>query len=700
MVMTAKIEKASSYLEKIRNIGIIAHIDAGKTTTTERILYYTGITHRLGNVDEGNTQMDWMVQEQERGITITSAATTCHWADFQINIIDTPGHVDFTIEVERSLRVLDGAVGVFCGVGGVEPQSETVWRQADKHRVPRVAFVNKMDRVGADFERVLSSIKLRLGANPIAIQMPIGQEDSFEGCVDLIDMKALIWKGDETGAQFESQAIPSELLKSAQEARESMIEALADLDDEFAELYLSGKAVGRDEVISTIRRVCIAMKATPVLCGASFRNRGVQPLLDAIVRYLPSPLDVPPVRGFVSLEDESAVERKVSPKEPTSALAFKIMWDSYVGQLAFVRVYSGELKKGEAYQNVGKNKKEKIGRILKMHANNREDVESIKAGNIGALVGLKFTTTGDTLAELEKPILLESIQSPDPVISVAIEPKSQADQASLAEALQKLAKEDPSFRVTMNDETGQTVISGMGELHLEIITDRLLRDFKVNANVGKTQVSYKESITHVQSIDYKHEKLVAGRGQFAHLKLKVEPLDRGQGFKFVNAIRGDLIPKQFIPYVEQGVKAAIESGVLAGNVLTDLQVTLEGGSFHEVDSSEIAFQVAASIATREVCLKATPVLMEPVMKIEVVVPEAYLSQVIGDLNARRGKVLGMDERAGSKVVTGEVPLAQMFGYATDLRSFSQGRATFAMEPSHYEVVPANISQQIVGSMTF
>jgi elongation factor G len=698
--MTAKIEKASSYLEKIRNIGIIAHIDAGKTTTTERILYYTGITHRLGNVDEGNTQMDWMVQEQERGITITSAATTCHWADFQINIIDTPGHVDFTIEVERSLRVLDGAVGVFCGVGGVEPQSETVWRQADKHRVPRVAFVNKMDRVGADFERVLSSIKLRLGANPIAIQMPIGQEDSFEGCVDLIDMKALIWKGDETGAQFESQAIPSELLKSAQEARESMIEALADLDDEFAELYLSGKAVGRDEVISTIRRVCIAMKATPVLCGASFRNRGVQPLLDAIVRYLPSPLDVPPVRGFVSLEDESAVERKVSPKEPTSALAFKIMWDSYVGQLAFVRVYSGELKKGEAYQNVGKNKKEKIGRILKMHANNREDVESIKAGNIGALVGLKFTTTGDTLAELEKPILLESIQSPDPVISVAIEPKSQADQASLAEALQKLAKEDPSFRVTMNDETGQTVISGMGELHLEIITDRLLRDFKVNANVGKTQVSYKESITHVQSIDYKHEKLVAGRGQFAHLKLKVEPLDRGQGFKFVNAIRGDLIPKQFIPYVEQGVKAAIESGVLAGNVLTDLQVTLEGGSFHEVDSSEIAFQVAASIATREVCLKATPVLMEPVMKIEVVVPEAYLSQVIGDLNARRGKVLGMDERAGSKVVTGEVPLAQMFGYATDLRSFSQGRATFAMEPSHYEVVPANISQQIVGSMTF
>ncbi len=700
MVMTAQIEKASSYLEKIRNIGIIAHIDAGKTTTTERILFYTGITHRLGNVDEGNTQMDWMVQEQERGITITSAATTCHWGDFQINIIDTPGHVDFTIEVERSLRVLDGAVGVFCGVGGVEPQSETVWRQADKYRVPRVAFVNKMDRIGADFFRVLASMKQRLGANPVAVQIPIGAEDSFVGCIDLIDMKALVWESDETGSKFETKDIPAELQDQAKAARDQMIEGLADVDDLLAETYLSGKNLTRDDIIAAIRRACIAMKATPVLCGASFRNRGVQPLLDAIVRYLPSPLDVPPVKGVAHNDHSMVLERRTSPKESTAALAFKIMWDSYVGQLAFVRVYSGELKKGEAYQNVGKNKKEKIARILKMHANNREDVEALKAGNIGALVGLKFTTTGDTLADLEKPILLESIVFPEPVISVAIEPKTTADQAALSEALQKLAKEDPSFRILNNEETGQTLISGMGELHLEIIADRLLREFKVNANVGKPQVSYKETLTQSANIDYRHEKLIGGRGQYAHVKLRIEPISRGEGVKFVNAIRGEEIPKQFIPFVEQGVRASLESGALAANPITDVQVTLEGGSFHEVDSSDLAFQVASSIATRELCMKASPVLLEPVMKIEVVVPEAYLSQVIGDLNARRGKVMGMDERAGNKVIQGEVPLAQMFGYATDLRSFSQGRATFAMEPSHYEVVPANISQQIIGRMTF
>jgi len=700
VVMTAQKEKASSYLEKLRNIGIIAHIDAGKTTTTERILFYTGMTHRIGNVDEGNTQMDWMVQEQERGITITSAATTCHWGDFQINIIDTPGHVDFTIEVERSLRVLDGAVGVFCGVAGVEPQSETVWRQADKYHVPRIVFVNKMDRVGADFDRVVSAISQRLRATPIAVQLPIGSEDQFVGAIDLIDHKALIWGKDESGAQFEITEIPENLKAQASAAREKMIETLADVDDDFAEVYLTGKEMTRDEIIAALRRACISLKATPVLCGASFRNRGVQPLLDAVVRYLPSPLEVPAIKGVAADASDKILERKASPKEPMAALAFKFMFDAFVGQLAFVRVYSGELKKGEAYQNVGKNKKEKIGRILKMHANNREDVESIKAGNIAALVGLKFTTTGDTLSDLEHPILLESIVFPAPVISVAIEPKTQADQAALAESLQKLAKEDPSFRVAMNEETGQTLISGMGELHLEIITDRLLREFKVNANVGKPQVSYREAITQPTTVDYKHDKVIGGRGQFAHVKLSFEPLERGAGVEFVNKMNGDQIPKAFIPFVEQGVRSALESGPLASNAITDVRVSLLGGSFHEVDSSDLSFQVAASLATREACLKAGPVLLEPVMKIEIVVPEAYLSQVIGDLNARRGKVMGMDERAGNKVIQGEVPLAQMFGYATDLRSFSQGRATFAMEPSHYEAVPASISQQIIGRMTF
>lgn len=700
MVMTAQKEKASSYLEKLRNIGIIAHIDAGKTTTTERILFYTGMTHRIGNVDEGNTQMDWMVQEQERGITITSAATTCHWGDFQINIIDTPGHVDFTIEVERSLRVLDGAVGVFCGVAGVEPQSETVWRQADKYHVPRIVFINKMDRVGADFDRVVSAISQRLRATPIVVQLPMGSEDQFVGAIDLIDRKALVWGKDESGAQFDTTEIPDNFKDKATAARERMIEALADVDDDFAEVYLAGKEVSRDEIIAALRRACIALKATPVLCGASFRNRGVQPLLDAVIRYLPSPLDVPAIKGIALDASEQVLERKASPKEPMAALAFKFMFDAFVGQLAFVRVYSGELKKGEAYQNVGKNKKEKIGRILKMHANNREDVDSIKAGNIAALVGLKFTTTGDTLSDLEHPILLESISFPAPVISVAIEPKTQADQAALWESLQRLAKEDPSFQVAMNEETGQTLISGMGELHLEIITDRLLREFKVNANVGKPQVSYREAITQSATVDYKHDKVIGGRGQFAQVKLNFEPIERGSGVEFVNKMNGDQIPKAFVPFVERGIRSALDSGPLASNALTDIRVSLLGGSFHEVDSSDLSFQVAASLATREACLKAGPVLLEPVMKIEVVVPEAYLSQVIGDLNARRGKVVGMDERAGNKVIQGEVPLAQMFGYATDLRSFSQGRATFAMEPSHYEAVPANISQQIIGRMTF
>lgn len=700
MVMTAQKEKASSYLDKIRNIGIIAHIDAGKTTTTERILYYTGMTHRLGNVDEGNTQMDWMVQEQERGITITSAATTCHWGEFQINIIDTPGHVDFTVEVERSLRVLDGAVGVFCAVGGVEPQSETVWRQADKYRVPRIAFVNKMDRIGADFQRVIEAMKSKLRAQPIPVQLPVGAEDSFSGVIDLIEMKQLVWNQDESGTQFQKVEIPAALMDEARLAHDRMIEQLADVDDEVAEIYLSGRKMTADEIISALRRACVQLKAVPVFCGASFRNKGVQPLLDGVVRYLPSPLDIPPVTGHLLEDDSKILERKASPKEPLAALAFKIMWDSFVGQLAFVRVYSGELKKGEAYQNVGKKKKEKIARILKMHANNREDVESIKAGNIGALVGLKFTTTGDTLADLEHPILLESISVPEPVISVAIEPKTQADFANLAESLQKMAKEDPSFRVVVNEETGQTLISGMGELHLEIITDRLLREFKVNANIGRPQVSYKESISQTTEFEYRHEKIVGGRGQFAHVKIRLEPAERGQGFSFVSQVRPNEIPSAYIPFVEQGIREACESGVLAGNALVDVKATLLAGSFHEVDSNDLAFKVAASIAAREACLKASPVLLEPVMKLEVVVPESYLSQVIGDLNARRGKVLGMDERAGNKVVQGEVPLAEMFGYATDLRSFSQGRATFAMEPSHYELVPANISQQIIGRMTF
>jgi len=681
-----------SLLDKIRNIGIIAHIDAGKTTTTERILFYTGITHRIGNVDEGNTQMDWMVQEQERGITITSAATSCYWDDFQINIIDTPGHVDFTVEVERSLRVLDGAVGVFCGVGGVEPQSETVWRQADKYHVPRIAFINKLDRLGADFYRSVKMIRERLKANAIPVQIPIGKEDRFMGCVDLITQKALIWESDETGAKFLIKDIPAEMSAVASSAREEMIEAIADADDVFAETYLSGASLTEDDIIAALRRACLKLKAVPVLCGASFRNKGVQPLLDAIVRYLPSPLDVPPVEG-VSVEDHSkAVGRKTSVDEALSALTFKIMADPFVGQLAFVRVYSGAIEKGKAVQNSTKNKKEKINRLLRMHANQKVDIDRLTAGSIGAIAGLKFSTTGDTLCDLTKPILLEQISFPEPVISVAIEPKTQADQEKLSEALRRLTIEDPSFRVLTDEDTGQTLIAGMGELHLDIIADRLVREFKVDANIGEPQVSYKETITKTVQVENRYEKQVGGKGQYGHVRLTVAPVERGAGTRFVNEIKGEAIPSVFIPFIEAGVREALETGALANNPVVDVEVRLTGGSFHEVDSTELAFKVASSLGIREALMKAGSALLEPVMSIEIILPEEYVSQIIGDLNSRRGKILGMDERAGNKVLRGEVPLSEMFGYATELRSLSQGRATFSMEPSHYEIVPSGISK--------
>jgi elongation factor G len=695
----ASIKQKDAYLERIRNIGIIAHIDAGKTTTTERILFYTGMTHKIGNVDEGNTQMDWMVQEQERGITITSAATTCHWGDFQINIIDTPGHVDFTIEVERSLRVLDGAIGVFCGVSGVEPQSETVWRQADKYRVPRIAFINKMDRMGANFDRAIESLKEKLGANPIPVQIPIGSEDAFIGCIDLIDQKALLWEGDETGAKFLQQEIPEGLVEDAQMAREEMIERLADLDDQIGEMFLNGKTPDRDEIIAGLRRQCLALRCQPVLCGASFRNRGVQPLLDAVVRYLPSPLDVPPVEGVDAENQEAGLKRLASLGEPLSALAFKITTDPFVGQLAYVRVYSGSLEKGTAVQNVTKKKKEKISRLLKMHANHREDVDSIPAGTIGAVAGLKFTSTGDTLSDFEKQILLETISFPEPVISVAIEPKTQADQAKLEDALGKLALEDPSFKTRTDDETGQLLISGMGELHLEIIADRLLREFKVNASVGKPQVSYREAITQAATASSTYEKIIAGKPVFAQVSVQIEPANRGEGFVFESSLPAGALPPAFLAAIEAGFREGVESGVLAGNAVIDTRAKLTEAQVRENESNELAFQVASSMAFREALLKAKPILLEPVMSLEVVVPEDHTSSVIGDLNSRRGRIFGMDERAGNKVLKGEVPLSEMFGYATALRSVSQGRASFAMQPSHYEAVPLNISQQLIGNRT-
>jgi len=675
----------------------MAHIDAGKTTTTERILYYTGVSHRIGEVHEGTATMDWMEQEQERGITITSAATTCNWSDHRINIIDTPGHVDFTIEVERSLRVLDGAVAVFCSVGGVEPQSETVWRQADKYRVPRIAFINKMDRIGADFFRGVSMIKDRLKANPVPIQLPIGSEDKFKGIIDLVEMKAIVWDEESLGAKFHVEEIPAEMSELAQEYREKMIEEIASHDDELMEKYLGGEELGIDEIRAAIRKSTIDIQICPVICGSAFKNKGVQPLLDSVVDYLPSPVDIPAIKGIDS-DTDAEIERIASDGEPFAALAFKIMTDPFVGQLCFFRVYSGVLNSGSYVYNSTKGKKERIGRLLKMHANKREEIKEVYAGDIAAAVGLKYTTTGDTLCPEDAPVILESIEFPDPVISIAIEPKTKADQDKLGASLAKLASEDPSFRVRTDEETGQTIISGMGELHLEIIVDRLMREFKVEANVGKPQVAYRETISKKVKVEGKFVRQSGGRGQYGHVWLEVEPQEPGAGYEFVDAIKGGVVPREYIPAVDKGIQEAMDTGVLAGYPVVDVKVTLIDGSYHEVDSSEMAFKIAGSMGFKEGCAKATPVLLEPIMSVEVVVPEEYMGEVIGDLNSRRGRIMGMENRAGAQVVSSMVPLAQMFGYATDLRSATQGRATYTMTFHHYEQVPKSVAEEIVAKV--
>jgi elongation factor G len=684
-------------LDRTRNIGIMAHIDAGKTTTTERILYYTGINYKIGEVHEGTATMDWMVQEQERGITITSAATTCLWRDHRVNIIDTPGHVDFTIEVERSLRVLDGAVGVFCSVGGVEPQTETVWRQADKYQVPRIAFVNKMDRLGADFFRVVQMIRDRLGARAVPLQLPIGAEDKFIGVIDLVRMKSIVWEDESLGAKFRDEAIPEEMASVAAEYREKLIEATADSDETIMEKYLEGHEISEAELAKAIRSATLSIKIIPVLCGSAFRNKGVQPLLDAVVAYLPSPLDIPPVKG-IDPDSQDPDERPARDDAPFSALAFKIMTDPFVGTLSFFRVYSGSLTAGSSVYNSTKGKRERIGRLLKMHANKREEIKEVYAGDIAAGVGLRTATTGDTLCDENDPIILESIEFPEPVISIAIEPKSKADQEKLGLSLQKLAAEDPSFRVRTDEETGQTIISGMGELHLEIIVDRLLREFNVGANVGKPQVAYKETVRKAVEQQGKFIRQTGGRGQYGDVWIKLEPQQPGVGFEFVDAVKGGAIPREYIPAVEKGIKEATENGALAGYPMVDVKVTLFDGSYHDVDSSEIAFKIAGSMAFKEAARKASPVLLEPIMSVEVVVPEDFMGDVIGDLNSRRGKVLGMDTRPAAQAIDARVPLAQMFGYATDLRSMTQGRATYTMQFSHYEPVPANVAEGIIAKL--
>jgi elongation factor G len=681
-------------LEKTRNIGIMAHIDAGKTTTTERILYYTGISYKLGEVHEGTATMDWMVQEQERGITITSAATTCFWRDHRINIIDTPGHVDFTIEVERSLRVLDGAVAVFCSVGGVEPQTETVWRQADKYGVPRLAFVNKMDRLGADFFRVVKMIEERLGARTVVLQLPIGAEEKFSGVVDLLTMKAVVWEDESLGAKFHEEPIPTDLKTQAEEYREKLLEAAADSDEALMEKYLEGKEIAEAELRRAIRQGTLSLKIVPVLCGSAFRNKGVQPMLDAVVEYLPSPLDIPPVKG-VEAGTNLPAERPAKDDAPFSALAFKIMTDPFVGTLTFFRVYSGSITAGSSVYNSTRSKRERIGRLLKMHANKREEIKEVYAGDIAAAVGLRAATTGDTLCDENKPVVLESIDFPDPVISIAIEPKSKADQEKLGLSLQKLATEDPSFKVRTDEETGQTIISGMGELHLEIIVDRLLREFNVGANVGRPQVAYKETVRKSVEQQGRFVRQTGGRGQYGDVWIKLEPQAPGAGFEFVDGIKGGAIPREYIPAVEKGVKEATENGALAGYPVVDVKVTLFDGSYHDVDSSEIAFKIAGSIAFKEAARKAQPVLLEPIMSVEVVVPEEFMGDVIGDISSRRGKVLGMDSRPAAQAIDARVPLAQMFGYATDLRSMTQGRATYTMQFSHYEPVPAAVAEGII-----
>jgi len=684
-------------LENYRNIGIMAHIDAGKTTTTERILYYTGVSHKIGEVHEGTATMDWMEQEQERGITITSAATTCSWRDYNINIIDTPGHVDFTIEVERSLRVLDGAVAVFCSVGGVEPQSETVWRQADKYGVPRLAFINKMDRVGADFFRGVQMIKDRLKANPLPIQLPVGKEENFKGVIDLVRMKAVIWTDESLGADYSEMEIPAELLDEATEYREKMIEEISSHDDALMEKYLSGEALTEQEIMSAIRTGTIAIKFCPVICGSSFKNKGVQNLLDAVVDYMPSPMDIPPIKG-IDVDSGAEIERAASDSEPFSALGFKIMTDPFVGQLTFFRVYSGVANAGSYIYNSTKGKKERLGRILKMHANKREEIKEVFAGDIAAAVGLKYTTTGDTLCDEDKQVILESIEFPEPVISIAIEPKTKAEQEKLGFGLQKLASEDPSFRVKTDEETGQTIISGMGELHLEIIVDRLKREFKVEANVGKPQVAYRETITKKVKVEGKFVRQSGGRGQYGHVWLEIEPQEAGKGFEFVDAIKGGVVPREYIPAVGKGALEATDNGILAGFPVVDVKVTLIDGSYHEVDSSEMAFKIAGSMGFKEGCAKASPIILEPIMSVEVVVPEDYMGDVIGDLNSRRGRIMGMDSRAGAQVVSAMVPLASMFGYSTDLRSATQGRATYAMTFDHYEPVPKSVAEEIVAKV--
>ena len=679
-------------LEKTRNIGIMAHIDAGKTTTTERILFYTGRTHKLGETHEGAAVMDWMEQEQERGITITSAATTAQWKDTRINIIDTPGHVDFTVEVERSLRVLDGAVTVLCAKGGVEPQSETVWRQAEKYGVPRMIFVNKMDIMGADFYRVVDMVKDRLKANAVPVQLPIGKEETFIGIIDLIEMKAEIYK-DDLGKEFEKTDIPEELLAEAEEWREKMLEAVSEFDEEIMMKFLEGEEISESEIKSVIRTATIAGKMVPVTCGSAYKNKGVQMMLDAVVDYMPSPLDIPPITG-VSPKTGNEEERPADDKGPVAALAFKIVADPYVGKLAYFRVYSGTLDSGSYVYNPVKEKKERIGRILQMHANKREDIDTVYSGDIAAAVGLKVTTTGDTLCDERRSIILESMEFPDPVIEIAIEPKTKAGQEKMGVALAKLAEEDPTFKTYTNEETGQTIIAGMGELHLEIIVDRLLREFKVEANVGKPQVSYKETITKAVDVDHKYAKQSGGKGQYGHVKIKLYPREPGEGFEFKNSIVGGAIPKEYIPKIEEGIKEAMETGPVAGYQLVDCGVELYDGSYHEVDSSEMAFKIAASMALREAAKKADPVLLEPIFKIEVTVPDEYMGDVIGDISSRRGRIEGSDMNNGAVAIRGYVPLSEMFGYATDLRSRTQGRGVYVMQFDHFEKLPDNLVDSI------
>jgi elongation factor G len=684
-------------IERYRNIGIMAHIDAGKTTTTERVLFYIGVSHKRGEVHEGAAVMDWMEQEQERGITITSAATACEWKDHRINIIDTPGHVDFTVEVERSLRVLDGAIAVFDSVAGVEPQSETVWRQADKYRVPRIAFINKMDRIGADFERAVQTMKDRLGANPLPIQLPIGAEDQLKGVVDLIENKALVWN-DELGTEFTYEEIPEDMADAATEARTHLIEACADYDDELMELYLADEEIPHERIAKSLHRATLDLNVTPVLCGSAFKNKGVQPLLDAIVELLPSPLEVPPVSGFETNnkgETGEEVQRPADDSEPFAALAFKVMADPFVGKLTYFRVYSGKLSAGSRVLNATNGKTERIGRLLMMHANHREEIEECYAGDIVAGVGLKQSSTGDTLSAPDAPVILENIEFPEPVIEVAIEPKTKADQEKLSASLARLAEEDPTFRIESDEETGQTLIHGMGELHLEVIVDRLLREFKVDANVGRPQVAYRETVRdRVDKVVGRFVRQTGGRGQFGHVVINVEPAP-GEGFDFINKIKGGAIPTEYIPAVEQGVEEALGSGVKAGYPMVDVRVELIDGSYHDVDSSEMAFKIAGSMAIQEGARRARPVLLEPVMSVEVVTPEEYLGDVIGDLSRRRGKVQGQEQRGNALAVHAFVPLGEMFGYATDVRSSTQGRATYTMQFERYEEVPQNIAEQII-----